>query len=348
MFLSDFRLLLTSIFKEKDMALPIFYDKDANLSLLENKKLAVIGYGSQGHAHSQNLKDSGMDVVVGLREGSKSWKKAEGDGLTVKTTAEAAKVADVIMILAPDQLQGEIYAQDIAPNLEAGNVLAFGHGFNIIYEQIIPPEDVDVIMVAPKSPGHLVRRTYTEGSGTPCLLAIHQDASGKAQDFGLAWAKGIGGTRAGVIYTTFRDETETDLFGEQAVLCGGASELVRAGFETLTDAGYPPEVAYFECLHELKLIVDLFYEGGINYMNYSVSETAEYGGLVRGPEIIGKESKKAMKKVLAEIQDGTFARNWLLENKVGQPNFRGLRRQSENHPIEKIGAQLRKMFSWKK
>ncbi|MBU2514500.1 ketol-acid reductoisomerase [bacterium] len=330
------------------MALPIFYDKDANLSLLENKKLAVIGYGSQGHAHSLNLKDSGMDVVVGLREGSKSWKKAEAEGLTVMTTAAAAKIGDVIMILAPDQFQGEIYAQDIAPNLEAGNVLAFGHGFNIIYEQIIPPEDVDVIMVAPKSPGHLVRRTYTEGSGTPCLLAVHQDASGKAQDFGLAWAKGIGGTRAGVIYTTFRDETETDLFGEQAVLCGGASELVRAGFETLTEAGYPPEVAYFECLHELKLIVDLFYEGGINYMNYSVSETAEYGGLVRGPEIIGEESRKAMKNVLKEIQDGTFAKNWLLENKVGQPNFKGLRKQSENHPIEKVGLELRKMFSWKK
>jgi len=219
------------------------------------------------------------------------------------------------MILAPDQLQGELYAKDIAPNLEAGNVLAFGHGFNIIYEQVIPPEDVDVVMIAPKSPGHLVRRTYTEGSGTPCLIAVHQDASGKAQDFALAWAKGIGGSRAGVILTTFRDETETDLFGEQAVLCGGASELVRAGFETLIEAGYPPEIAYFECLHELKLIVDLFYEGGINYMNYSVSETAEYGGLVRGPEVIGKESREAMKKILAEIQDGTFAKNWLLESK---------------------------------
>lgn len=330
------------------MALPIFYDKDANISLLENKKLAVIGYGSQGHAHSQNLKDSGLDVVVGLRKDSKSWAKAEGDGLTVKTTAEAAKIADVIMILAPDQLQGDLYANDIAPGLEAGNVLAFGHGFNILYEQIIPPEDIDVIMVAPKSPGHLVRRTYVEGSGTPCLLAVHQDASGKAQDFGLAWAKGIGGTRAGVILTNFRDETETDLFGEQAVLCGGASELVRAGFETLTEAGYPPEIAYFECLHELKLIVDLFYEGGINMMNYSVSETAEYGGLVRGPEVIGKESREAMKKILKEIQNGTFAKNWLLENKVGQPAFKGMRRESENHPIEKVGVELRKMFSWKK
>ncbi|MBT4266105.1 MAG: ketol-acid reductoisomerase [Deltaproteobacteria bacterium] len=330
------------------MNLPIYYDKDANLSLLEGKKLAVIGYGSQGHAHSQNLKDSGMDVIVGLRESSKSWKQAEADGLTVMKTADAAKAGDFIMILAPDQLQGDIYAQDIAPNLADGDVLAFGHGFNIIYEQIIPPENVDVVMIAPKSPGHLVRRTYTEGSGTPCLIAIHQDASGKAQDFALAWAKGIGGTRAGVIHTNFRDETETDLFGEQAVLCGGVSELVRAGFETLTDAGYPPEIAYFECLHELKLIVDLFYEGGINYMNYSVSETAEYGGLIRGEEIIGKESRKAMKNVLKEIQEGDFAKKWLLENKVGQPNFKGLRRKSENHPIEKIGAELRKMFSWKK
>ncbi|MCG8333096.1 MAG: ketol-acid reductoisomerase [Proteobacteria bacterium] len=330
------------------MALPIFYDKDANMSLLEGKQLAVIGYGSQGHAHSQNLKESGLNVVVGLREGSKSWQVAEKDGLTVKTTAEAAKMADVIMILAPDQLQGDLYAKDIAPNLQSGNVLAFGHGFNILYEQVIPPEDVDVIMIAPKSPGHLVRRTYVEGSGTPCLIAVYQDASGKAQDYALAWAKGIGGTRAGVILTNFRDETETDLFGEQAVLCGGVSELVRAGFETLMDAGYPPEIAYFECLHELKLIVDLFYEGGINYMNYSVSETAEYGGLVRGPEVIGEESRKAMKNILKEIQEGTFAKNWLLENKVGQPNFKGLRNLSENHQIEKVGVELRKMFSWKK
>lgn len=330
------------------MALPIFYDKDANMSLLEGKKLAVIGYGSQGHAHSLNLKDSGLDVVIGLRKESKSWKKAEAEGLTVMTTAEAAKAGDVIMILAPDQLQGELYANDIAPHLEAGNVLAFGHGFNILYQQIVPPEDVDVIMIAPKSPGHMVRRTYTEGNGTPCLIAVYQDASGKAQDYALAWAKGIGGARAGVILTNFRDETETDLFGEQAVLCGGVSELVRAGFETLTDAGYPPEIAYFECLHELKLIVDLFYEGGINYMNYSVSETAEYGGLVKGPEIIGKESREAMKKTLEEVQNGTFAKNWLLENKVGQPSFNGLRRQSENHPVEKVGVELREMFSWKK
>lgn len=330
------------------MALPIFYDKDANLSLLEGKKLAVIGYGSQGHAHAQNLKESGLDVVVGLREGSKTKAVAEKDGLTVLTTSEAAKVADFIMILAPDQLQGDLYKTEIAPYLEDGNVLAFGHGFNIVYEQVIPPENVDVVMIAPKSPGHLVRRVYTEGSGTPCLIAVHQDASGKAQDFALAWAKGIGGTRAGVILTSFRDETETDLFGEQAVLCGGASELVRAGFETLVEAGYPPEICYFECLHELKLIVDLFYEGGINYMNYSVSETAEYGGLLRGPEVIAQESRNAMKQILKEIQEGEFAKKWLLENKVGQPNFKGMRRKSENHLIEKVGLQLRKMFSWKK
>jgi ketol-acid reductoisomerase len=330
------------------MKLPIYYDKDANIGLLEGKTLTVIGYGSQGHAHALNLKDAGMKVIVGLKEDSKSWKKAEAEGLAVMSTAAAAKAGDVIMILAPDQVQGSLYAQEIAPGLEAGNVLAFGHGFNILYEQIVPPENVDVIMIAPKSPGHLVRRTFKEGSGTPCLIAVHQDASGKAQDFALAWAKGIGGTRAGVIATTFRDETETDLFGEQAVLCGGVSELVRAGFETLISAGYPPEIAYFECLHELKLIVDLFYEGGINYMNYSVSETAEYGGLLRGKEIIGSSSRQAMQQILREIQDGTFAKTWLLENQVGQPNFKGMRRESENHPIEKIGVELRKMFSWKK
>ncbi len=329
------------------MKLPIFYEKDANLNLLKGKKLAVIGFGSQGHAHSQNLKDSGMDVVVGLRKGSKSWKTAEEAGLKVMTTAEAAAHADVIMILAPDQSQGDIYKADIAPNLKPGNVLAFGHGFNILYQQIQPPEDVDVIMIAPKSPGHLVRRTYTEGFGTPCLIAVHQDASGKAQDIALAWAQGIGGTRAGVILTNFRDETETDLFGEQAVLCGGASELVRAGFETLTEAGYPPEIAYFECLHELKLIVDLMYEGGINRMNFSVSETAEYGGLTVGPRIIGAESRAAMKQVLKEVQDGTFASKWLAENKVGQPHFNGLRHLSENHPVEQIGVELRKMFKKK-
>ena len=332
----------------KDFTLPIYYDKDANLELLSGKKLAVIGYGSQGHAHSQNLKDSGMDVIIGLREGSKSWAEAEKAGLKVMKTADAAKEADVIMILAPDQSQGDIFANDIAPHLKPGNVLAFGHGFNIVFRQIIAPKDIDVVMIAPKSPGHLVRRTYTEGSGTPCLIAIEQDASGKAKDYALAWAKGIGGTRAGVIETTFRDETETDLFGEQAVLCGGVSELVRAGFDTLIEAGYAPEIAYFECLHELKLIVDLFYEGGISHMNYSVSETAEYGGLLRGPQVIGKESRQAMKQVLKEVQDGTFASRWLLENKVGQPNFNGMRKESEEHPIEKVGVKLRSMFTWKK
>lgn len=328
------------------MKLPIFYEKDANLSLLEGKTLAIIGYGSQGHAHAQNLKDSGMDVVVGLREGSSSWAQVEKDGLKVMKTAEAAAAGDVIMILAPDQSQGDIYKNDIEPNLKPGNVLAFGHGFNIVYKQIVPPKDVDVVMIAPKGPGHLVRRVYTEGSGVPCLIAIEQDASGKAQDLALAWAQGIGGTKTGVILTNFKDETETDLFGEQAVLCGGISELIRAGFETLTEAGYPPEIAYFECLHETKLIVDLIFEGGINKMNWSVSETAEYGGLTVGPRIIGEESRKAMKEVLAEVQNGTFAHKWLLDNKVNQAQFNGLRAQSENHPIEKIGVELRKMFSF--
>ena len=328
------------------MQLPIFYEKDANLSLLEGKKLAVIGFGSQGHAHAQNLKDSGMDVVVGLRPDSKSRADVEAAGLKVMDTADAAAYADMIMILAPDQSQGDIYRDDIAPHLKAGDILAFGHGFNIVYNQIVAPKDVDVVMIAPKGPGHLVRRAYTEGSGVPCLIAIDQDASGKAQDMALAWAQGIGGTRAGVILTNFKDETETDLFGEQAVLCGGISELIRMGFETLTEAGYPPEIAYFECLHETKLIVDLIFEGGINKMNWSVSETAEYGGLVTGPRVVGEESREAMRQCLRNVQDGTFANEWLLDNKVGQANFNGLRRKSEQHPIEKIGVELRKMFSW--
>ncbi len=328
------------------MDISILYDKDANLNLLENKTLAVIGYGSQGHAHALNLHDSGMKVVVGLPEGAEHRAAATKDGLTVKTTAEAAKEADMIIILAPDQLQKEIYDRDIAPGLQEGNVLAFAHGFNIFYEQIQPPSTVDVVMIAPKGPGHLVRRTFKEDSGTPCLIAVHQDYSGHAKEYALAWAKGIGGTRAGVIETDFKIETETDLFGEQAVLCGGVAELIRAGFDTLVKAGYPAEIAYFECMHEMKLIVDLIYEGGLNRMNYSISETAEYGGYITGSRIVGKESKKAMKRVLKEIQDGTFARNWLLENKVGQPNFKGLRRASETHLIEIVGAKLRKMFSW--
>ena len=326
--------------------LKILYEKDANPSLLKSKKLAVIGYGSQGHAHSQNLKESGFDVVVGLYPGSKSKAKAEREGLEVLETAEAAKVADVVMLLVPDQFQREIYLKDVEPNLSSGNVLAFGHGFNIHYDQIIPPAEVDVIMIAPKGPGHLVRRTYVEGSGVPCLIAVHRDASGRAADYALAWASGIGGTRSGVIPTSFRDETETDLFGEQAVLCGGVCELIRAGYETLTEAGYPPHIVYFEVLHEMKLIVDLIYEGGMNYMNYSISETAEYGNFTRGSRIIGKETRKAMKKVLTEIQSGDFAKEWLLENRVGQPHFKALRKRSENHSIEKIGAELRKMFSW--
>ncbi|OGG96072.1 MAG: ketol-acid reductoisomerase [Candidatus Lambdaproteobacteria bacterium RIFOXYD12_FULL_49_8] len=328
------------------MNLPIFYEKDANPSFLKGKKLAVIGFGSQGHAHAQNLKESGFDVVVGLKAGSKSRADVEAAGLKVMDTAAAAAYADMIMILAPDQSQGDIYRNDIAPNLKPGNILAFGHGFNIVYNQIVAPAEVDVVMIAPKGPGHLVRRAFTEGSGVPCLIAVHQDASGKAQDIALAWAQGIGGTRAGVILTNFKDETETDLFGEQAVLCGGISELIRMGFETLTEAGYPPEIAYFECLHETKLIVDLIFEGGINKMNWSVSETAEYGGLVTGPKVIGEESRKAMRQCLKDVQDGTFASQWLLDNKVGQANFNGLRRKSMEHPVEKIGVELRKMFSW--
>ncbi|KAK3586192.1 hypothetical protein CHS0354_013142 [Potamilus streckersoni] len=310
----------------------IYYENDANIQLLKSKKLAIIGYGSQGHAHALNLKESGMDVVVGLHAQSKSIEKVKQDGLIVKTVDEAAAWADMIMILAPDQTQKSIYDKSIAHNLKAGKILAFGHGFNIHYSQILPPPDVDVVMIAPKGPGHLVRRTYKEGSGVPCLVCVHQDASGKAFDYGMAWAQGIGGTRAGVIRTTFKDETETDLFGEQAVLCGGVSELIRAGFETLTDAGYPPEISYFECLHELKLIVDLMYEGGINGMNYSVSETAEYGGLLRVPGRYENDFE--------EVRSGKFAKEWLLENQIGQPHFKGMRAASENHPVEKQRLDL--------
>ena len=326
----------------------IYYDNDANIQLLKNKKLAIIGYGSQGHAHALNLKDSGMDVVVGLREGSSSIEKAKAGGLEVMTTAEAAKAGDMIMILAPDQNQGDIYQNDIKPNLSPGNILAFGHGFNIHFNQIVPPKDIDVVMIAPKGPGHLVRRVFTENSGVPCLVCVHQDASGKAFDYAMAWSQGIGGTRAGVIRTTFKDETETDLFGEQVVLCGGVSELIRAAFDIMVDAGYPPEICYFECLHELKLIVDLMYEGGINGMNYSVSETAEYGGFVTGNRVIDEGTRERMKKVLLEIQNGEFAKQWMLENKVGQANFKAMRRISEEHQVEKVGSKLRQMFSWLK
>ncbi|MEG8948143.1 ketol-acid reductoisomerase [Rosettibacter firmus] len=324
----------------------IYYDADADLNLLKEKKLTVIGYGSQGHAHALNLKDSGLDVAVGLRKTSARWKEAEEAGLKVFTVEEASEWGDVIMILLPDQNHKEVYENEIKPHLKTGKALAFAHGFNIFYKQVIPPNDVDVIMIAPKGPGHLVRRTFQNGSGTPCLIAIHQDYTGKAKDIALAWAKGIGGTRAGVIETTFKDETETDLFGEQAVLCGGSAELVKAGFETLVEAGYPPELAYFECMHELKLIVDLYYEGGLTRMNYSVSDTAEYGGMTRGPKVINADTKKVMKQILEDIQTGKFAEEWINENKNGQPVLKKLREENKNHLIEKVGAQLRSMMSW--
>ncbi len=324
----------------------LYYDNDANLDLLKNKTVAIIGYGSQGHAHALNLKESGVDVVVGLNAGNPDIEKAKEAGLTVLMNDEAAKKADIIMILVPDLIQPAVYEQDILPNLKKGDVLAFAHGFNIHYNQITPAADVDVIMIAPKGPGHLVRRVYTEGKGVPAIIAMYQDASGKAKETALAYAKGIGATRAGVIETTFKEETETDLFGEQAVLCGGVSELIRAGFDTLVDAGYQPEIAYFECLHELKLIVDLIYEGGIERMYYSVSNTAEYGGLAKGPKVIGDESKKAMKVLLEEIQNGKFATEWILENKANGPHFKGLRRLLADSAIEKVGVKLRGMMSW--
>jgi len=323
-----------------------YYEDDADLNLLQGKTVAVLGYGSQGHAHALNLKESGVNVVVGLRKESSSWAKAEKAGLKVATTAEASKQGDVVMVLLPDQNQVEAYEKDILPNLKEGNALAFAHGFNVHYNQIQPPENVDVFMVAPKSPGHLVRRVYTEGGGTPCLLAVYQDFSGNAENIGLAYAKGIGGTRAGVIETTFKEETETDLFGEQAVLCGGVTELIKAGFETLTTAGYQPEIAYFECLHELKLIVDLFYEGGIAGMYYSVSDTAEYGGMTRGPVVIDDGTKQRMKKLLEDVQNGAFARDWILENKAGRPVLNASRKAHDELQIEKVGKKLRGMMQW--
>jgi ketol-acid reductoisomerase len=324
----------------------VYYDSDASLNFLKNKKIAVLGFGSQGHAHSLNLKDSGMNVCVGLRKSSTRWAKAEALGLQVKTVSDASAWAEVIMLLLPDQMQKEIYDKDIAQYVTSGKTIAFGHGFNIHYKQIVPPADVNVMMIAPKGPGHLVRRTFTEGSGVPCLIAIEQDPSGSTKDLALAWAKGIGGTKAGVIETNFKDETETDLFGEQAVLCGGSAELIKAGFETLTEAGYPPELAYFECMHEMKLIVDLYYEGGLSRMNYSVSDTAEYGGMTRGPRIITNETRKEMKKILVEIQSGKFANEWLAEYKAGGPNFNKLRKSNREHSIEVVGAKLREMMSW--
>ncbi|BCJ58029.1 ketol-acid reductoisomerase [Micromonospora endophytica] len=328
------------------MSVEVYYDDDADLGLIQAKKVAVIGYGSQGHAHALSLRDSGVDVVIGLPEGSKSRPKAEEQGLRVLTPAEAAAEADVIMILAPDTAQRHIYAESIAPNLSAGKALFFGHGFNIRYGLIKPPADVDVAMVAPKGPGHLVRRQYVDGKGVPCLVAVEQDGSGNALALALSYAKGIGGTRAGVIKTSFKEETETDLFGEQAVLCGGAAALVQTGFEVLTEAGYAPEVAYFECLHELKLIVDLMYEGGIAKMRYSISDTAEYGDVTRGPRVIDGRVKEEMRKILGEIQSGEFAREWVAEDEAGRPNFRKLQSEGAAHPIEETGAKLRGMMSW--
>jgi ketol-acid reductoisomerase len=324
----------------------IYYDKDANLDILSNKTIAVIGYGSQGHAQAQNLKDSGLNVIIGLREDSKSVQQAKDDGFEVYPTAEAAKKADLIQILIPDEIQGAIYKKEIEPYLEEGNALVFSHGFNIHFDQIVPPANVDVFMVAPKSPGHLVRRMYAEGKGVPGLLAVEQDYTGKAKDLGLAYAKGIGCTRAGVIKTTFKEETETDLFGEQAVLCGGTTALIKAGFETLVEAGYQPEIAYFECLHELKLIVDLLYEGGLGLMRYSVSNTAQYGDITVGPRIINDDVKAEMKSVLQDIQSGKFARDWIMENQVNRPLFNALTRKDEESLLEKVGKKLRDMMPW--
>jgi ketol-acid reductoisomerase len=328
------------------MKVKTYYNGDADLDVLKDKTVAVIGYGSQGHAHALNLHESGVNVIVGLREDSSSWNDAEEAGLKVYETSEAAAKGDLVMILIPDQFQKSVYEESIEPNLEEGNALLFAHGFNIHFDQIVPPENIDVFMVAPKGPGHLVRRVFTEGSGVPCLFAIYQDASGTAKDTALAYAKGVGGTRAGVLETTFKEETETDLFGEQAVLCGGASELVATGFEILVEAGYQPEIAYFECLHELKLIVDLMYEGGIAGMYYSVSDTAEYGGFSRGKRVIDKDTKKRMKNILEEVQNGDFAREWINENKEGLPNLKKMRKDLSEHQIEKVGKELRSMMDW--
>jgi ketol-acid reductoisomerase len=324
----------------------MYYDADANLDLLAEKTIAIIGYGSQGHAHALNLKDSGMQVVVGLYPGSPSASQAEAEGLTVKPVAEAAKAADLIMILLPDEVQKTVYTTEIAPHLSESNVLAFAHGFNIHFAQVVPPAHVDVIMVAPKGPGHLVRRTYTQGQGVPCLFAVYQDASGQARDRAMAYAKGIGGTRAGILETTFREETETDLFGEQAVLCGGLTALIKAGYETLVDAGYQPELAYFECLHEVKLIVDLIVEGGLAKMRHSISNTAEYGDYTRGPRIVTDQTKAEMRQILTEIQTGQFAKEFVLENLSGKAGFTAMRRREAEHSIEEVGQDLRAMFSW--
>jgi ketol-acid reductoisomerase len=322
----------------------IYYDSDANLEHLQGQTIAIIGYGSQGHAHALNAMDSGLDVVVGLRKGSASWSEAEAAGLRVMEVADAAKAGDLVMILLPDEVQGQVYRESIAPNLQPGNALLFAHGFNIHFSQINPAADIDVFMVAPKGPGHLVRRVFTEGAGVPCLVAIEQDASGTAKQRALAYAKAIGGTRGGVLETTFREETETDLFGEQAVLCGGVTELMRSGFDTLVEAGYQPEIAYFECVHEMKLIVDLIYEGGFEKMRHSISNTAEYGDYVSGPRIVTDETRAEMKRILGDIQSGSFARDFLLENQVGQPLLKTGRANTEQTTVSRVGARLRKMM----
>lgn len=324
----------------------IYYDKDADLSIIKGMKVAIIGYGSQGHAHANNLKDSGVDVVVGLREGSASVKKAEGSGLTVKNVADAVASADMVMVLTPDEFQSQLYNDELKPNLKKGAVLAFAHGFSIHYNQVVPRDDLDVVMIAPKAPGHTVRNEFVKGGGIPDLIAIYQDASGKAKDISLSYASAIGGGRTGIIETTFKDETETDLFGEQAVLCGGAVELVKAGFETLTEAGYAPEMAYFECLHELKLIVDLMYEGGIANMNYSISNNAEYGEYVTGPKVINEESRWAMKEALHDIQTGVYAKKFILEGQTNYPEMTAMRRLNAEHGIEQVGSRLRGMMPW--
>jgi ketol-acid reductoisomerase len=324
----------------------MFYDDDADLSLLDDKTVAIIGYGSQGHAHALNLKDSGVSVVVGLRSDSSSVEKARGQGLEVLEPGEAASRGDIVMMLVPDELHRQIWEEEVRDGIASGNTVMFGHGFSIHFGEVEPPADIDVAMVAPKGPGHLVRRQFAEGRGVPCLMAVHQDASGTARETALAYAKGIGGTRAGVIETSFKDETETDLFGEQAVLCGGVTELVRAGYETLVDAGYDPRLAYFECLHELKLIVDLMYEKGITGMRYSISNTAEYGDLTRGKRVIGEPTRAAMQQLLTEIQDGTFAREWIAENRAGQENFKRMREEQADHQVEREGRELRSMMDW--
>lgn len=325
----------------------VLYEQDINQQVLEGKKIAIVGYGSQGHAHAQNLRDSGQDVIVGLRPG-KSQKKAEEDGFTVYPVDEAVKQADIVMILLPDENQAKVYEESIQPNLKEGSALAFAHGFNIHYSQIVPPENVDVFLVAPKGPGHLVRRTYEEGAGVPALYGIYQDVTGTAKEVSLAYAQAIGAARAGVLETSFQEETETDLFGEQAVLCGGVTNLIKAGFETLTEAGYQPEVAYFECLHEMKLIVDLLYEGGLENMRYSVSDTAQWGDFVSGPRVINEETKARMQEVLKEVQNGEFAKGWILENQTGRPQYHAINRQENNHQIEKVGRELRELMPFVK